>query len=88
MVFDFEGFNWGKFAATTLPLEFKSGLYECFGKVKDGDVIVDIGAGVGAIPWFILTNNKNPKRIHMQSGDKRIQKVNMYSMLYKKSLQV
>ena len=65
MVFDFEGFNWGKFAGTTLPDEFKSGLYGCFSKVKDEDVIVDIGAGVGAVPWFILTNNKKPKRIHM-----------------------
>ena len=65
MIFDFEGFNWGKFAGTTLPDEFKSGLYGCFSKVKDEDVIVDIGAGVGAVPWFILTNNKKPKRIHM-----------------------
>lgn len=65
MQFDFKGFNWGKFAESSLPWELDQGVYDSLSRIKENDIVVDIGAGVGIIPWGILTNGKNPKRIHM-----------------------
>tara|TARA_B110000977_G_scaffold186611_1_gene252765 strand:- start:6137 stop:6823 length:687 start_codon:yes stop_codon:yes gene_type:complete len=68
---EIKDFNWGwmekdtplsSFHKNTLTQEiFKDRIYEKYNEVKEGDIVLDIGASVGPFSYSILT--KNPKQI-------------------------
>ena len=64
-----EGFNWGWMEKTT-PLSlfhkstllqeiFKDRIYEKYNEVKEGNIVLDIGASVGPFSYSILDKNPN-----------------------------
>jgi len=61
---DFKDFSWGKMGSVMQNIiikEINEGLYEKVFQVKEGDVVVDIGASVGPFTYSIL--DKNPKHV-------------------------
>jgi FkbM family methyltransferase len=62
---DLKNFNFGGFDRTTLFDEVRDGAYDLIKKVKDGDIVVDIGASVGVISKLILAQGVEPKHIYM-----------------------
>jgi FkbM family methyltransferase len=66
----FEGFDWGPwmgeghgiFHKNAITKEFEElNIYEKFFEVKEGDVVVDVGASIGPFTYSILP--KNPKHV-------------------------
>ncbi len=59
-------FDWGKFSpdlVSSLKKEFgRDNIYERFNSVKDGDIVVDIGASVGPFTYSILS--KYPRSVY------------------------
>lgn len=69
---ELEGFDWGWMANTEDEMAnfhrnsitkeiFEEKLYEKFTEVKEGDIVLDIGASVGPFTYSIL--HKNPKQV-------------------------
>jgi len=60
------GFNWGELPTELIGIIseeiFQDKLYEKYNEVKEGDIVMDIGANVGAFSYSIL--DKKPKKIY------------------------
>ena len=62
---DLKNFNFGDFNGSTLSKEIEDGTYDLIKEIKDGDIVVDIGASVGMISKLILTQGIKPEHIYM-----------------------
>ena len=68
----YDEFNFGElgqdnsfFTSDWLSMEMASNYYDVVKNVKDGDVVLDIGASVGIISWLALSSCKKLKHIYM-----------------------
>lgn len=63
---ELEGFDWGvndeRFIEIVTREVYDERVYEFFNEVKEGDIVVDIGASAGPFTRSIL--NKNPKHVY------------------------
>lgn len=60
-----EDFEWGEFDKLKEDVELEiveRNIYEKFNEVKEGDIVVDVGASVGLFTELIM--NKNPKHVY------------------------
>lgn len=60
-----DNFNFGAFEGSGLLSEIEGGIYDSVEQVKDGDVIVDIGASTGIISYLALQKLIRPSQIIM-----------------------
>jgi FkbM family methyltransferase len=60
-----DNFDFGTFDADFLIGEIASGSYDSVAQIKDGDVVVDIGASTGIISYLALETLKKPSQIIM-----------------------
>ena len=66
---DLKNFNFGDFNGSTLSKEIEDGTYDLIKEIKDGDIVVDIGASVGMISKLILAQGiKDCCRIPSQAA--------------------
>ena len=70
MKFDFDAgigstFKDGGFRDSTMFMEIELGTYDSINEIKENDIVVDIGASVGIVPWLIISNDKRPSSIYM-----------------------
>jgi FkbM family methyltransferase len=68
----YDGFNFGEFSKDNsffmgdwLAMEAGSIYYDILKNVKDGDVVLDIGASTGVISWLAVSSGKKLKHIYM-----------------------
>ena len=68
----YDGFNFGEFSKDNsffmgdgLAMEVGSIYYDILKNVKDGDVVLDIGASTGVISWLAVSSGKKLKHIYM-----------------------
>ena len=60
-----DNFNLGTFAGSGLLGEIENGIYDSVEQIKDGDVVVDIGASTGIVSYLALQKLRQPSQIIM-----------------------
>jgi FkbM family methyltransferase len=60
-----DNFNLGTFGGSGLLGEIENGIYDSVEQIKDGDVVVDIGASTGIVSYMALQNLRKPSQIIM-----------------------
>jgi FkbM family methyltransferase len=60
-----DNFNFGTFGGSGLLGEIENGIYDSVEQIKDGDVVVDIGASTGIVSYMALQNLRKPSQIIM-----------------------